>query len=501
MATSFAFLDKPAKGLTTVAQGPKPKPTTSARGFLDLSNPWAVPGVTAGAPARPSASSGTTAKTPAKSTAKPKADIPTRGYNYTESSTASGQPAAVRQREVDRATMSGQAAGQRKAAAKAQPEPEPVRPVVATVAPRPIGPPAQPAYNPLADLQPPAPAQPSRPAGLWQMAPTAEQAMTMRPGSAGSPNTQAAPARVNVPTAGYNYTDAPPATAPAPTLPAPGTNVPTPIAPANQPQARGPFYGYAPPGPLTVPYNVALQPGQLQPYLRDRRAKTDRAQYTNFGMRALMSDEALAIEDARRQRDAAGGLVALQSSGMFRPWSSYSPAEKYYLRFGVMPQGDPLPPDTSGIAAMEASRAQNERLKDAYYARHGYYPRWDNYAYRRPDQQPGAIAAAAGMAAPTATSSTFPVPVSAQAQVNTAALAQVNPAAVRNGVVVPGAATENDVSVVARQILQRYRPELPAESMNFIDIMAILAQYIPPQDRAAMYKEDAEWLGAFLLSE
>jgi hypothetical protein len=252
---------------------------------------------------------------------------------------------------------------------------------------------------------------------------------------------------------------------------------------------------------LTVPYNVALQPGQLQPYLRDRRAKTDRAQYTNFGMRALMSDEALAIEDARRQRDAAGGLVALQSSGMFRPWSSYSPAEKYYLRFGVMPQGDPLPPDTSGIAAMEASRAQNERLKDAYYARHGYYPRWDNYAYRRPDQQPGAIAAAAGMAAPTATSSTFPVPVSAQAQVNTAALAQVNPAAVRNGVVVPGAATENDVSVVARQILQRYRPELPAESMNFIDIMAILAQYIPPQDRAAMYKEDAEWLGAFLLSE
>ena len=123
MATSFAFLDKPAKGLTTAAQGPQPKPQTSARGFLDLSNPWAVPGVTAGAPARPSASSGTTAKTPAKTTTKPKADIPTRGYNYTESSTASGQPAAVRQREVDQATMSGQAAGQRKAAAKAQPQP------------------------------------------------------------------------------------------------------------------------------------------------------------------------------------------------------------------------------------------------------------------------------------------------------------------------------------------------------------------------------------------
>lgn len=476
MATSFAFLDKPAKGLTTAAQGPKPKPTTSARGFLDLSNPWAVPGVTA----------------PAKSTAKPKADIPTRGYNYTESSTASGQPAAVRQREVDQATMSGQAAGQRRAAAKAQPQPEPVRPVVATVAPRPAGPPAQPAYNPLANL--PAPAQPSRPPGLWQMAPTAEQAMAMRPGSAGSPNTQAAPARVNVPTAGYNYTDAPPATAPAPTLPAPGTNVPTPTAPTNQPQARGPFYGYAPPGPMTAARNVTLQPGQLTPYMRSR------PQYTNFGMRALMSDEALAIEDARRQRDAAGGLVALQSSGMFRPWSSYSPAEKYYLRFGVMPQGDPLPPDTSGIAAMEASRVQNERLKDAYYARHGYYPRWDNYAYRRPDQQPGAIAAAAGMAAPTATSSTFPVPVSAQAQVNTAALAQVNPAAVQNGVVT-NAVTENDVSAVARQILQRYRPELPADSMNLKDIIAILAQYVPPQDRAQMYYEDAEWLGAFLLSE
>lgn len=453
MATSFAFLDKPAKGLTTVAQGPKPKPTTSARGFLDLSNPWAVPGVTA--PAK---------QTPAKSTAKPKADIPTRGYNYTESSTASGQPAAVRQREVDQATMSGQAAGQRRAAAKAQPQPEPVRPVVATVAPRPAGPPAQPAYNPLANL--PAPAQPSRPPGLWQMAPTAEQAMAMRPGSAGSPSTQAAP----------------------------GTNVPAPTAPANQPQARGPFYGYAPPGPMTVARNVALQPGQLTPYMRSR------PQYTNLGMRALMSDEALAIEDARRQRDAAGGLVALQSSGMFRPWSSYSPAEKYYLRFGVMPQGDPLPPDTSGIAAMEASRVQNERLKDAYYARHGYYPRWDNYAYRRPDQQPGAIAAAAGMAAPAATSSTFPVPVSAQAQVNNAALAQVNPAAVQNGVIT-NAVTETDVSAVARQILQRYRPELPAESMNFIDILAILAQYIPPQDRAQMYAEDAEWLGGFLLNE
>lgn len=316
----------------------------------------------------------------------------------------------------------------------------------------------------------------------------------MRPGSAGSPNTQAAPARVNVPTAGYNYTDAPPATAPAPTLPAPGTNVPTPIAPANQPQARGPFYGYAPPGPMTAARNVTLQPGQLTPYMRDR------PQYTNFGMRALMSDEAIAIEDARRQRDAAGGLVALQSSGMFRPWSSYSPAEKYYLRFGVMPQGDQFPPDTSGIAAMEASRVQNERLKDAYRAQYGYYPRWDNYAYRRPDQQPGAIAAAAGMAAPTATSSTFPVPVSAQAQVNTAALAQVNPAAVRNGVVT-NAVTENDVSAVARQILQRYRPELPADSMNLKDIIAILAQYVPPQDRAQMYYEDAEWLGAFLLSE
>lgn len=472
MATSFAFLDKPAKGLTTVAQGPKPKPTTSARGFLDLSNPWAVPGVTAGAPA-----------TPAKSTAK---QTPVASSARTPVQAAPRSTPEPRQ-AAPNARATPQAAPDARATVRATPQPEPVRPVAPTVAPRPIGPPAQPAYNPLASLQPPAPAQPSRPAGLWQMAPTAEQAMAMRP-------PQATPTRASIPPTGY---DTPPATAPTP--PAPGTNAPapTPIAPANQPQARGPFYGYAPPGPMTAARNVTLQPGQLTPYMRDR------PQYTNFGMRALMSDEAIAIEDARRQRDAAGGLVALQSSGMFRPWSSYSPAEKYYLRFGVMPQGDQFPPDTSGIAAMEASRVQNERLKDAYRAQYGYYPRWDNYAYRRPDQQPGAIAAAAaaaGSAAPAA-ASTFPAPVSAQAQANTAALAQVNPAAVRNGVVVPGVATENDVSVVARQILQRYRPELPAESMNFIDIMAILAQYIPPQDRAAMYKEDAEWLGAFLLSE
>lgn len=38
----------------------------------------------------------------------PRSPLPARGYNYTESDTASGQPARVRQREVDNATMSGQ---------------------------------------------------------------------------------------------------------------------------------------------------------------------------------------------------------------------------------------------------------------------------------------------------------------------------------------------------------------------------------------------------------
>lgn len=40
--------------------------------------------------------------------------IPARGYNYTESSTASGKPASLRRREIDQAQMNAQQAGQRR---------------------------------------------------------------------------------------------------------------------------------------------------------------------------------------------------------------------------------------------------------------------------------------------------------------------------------------------------------------------------------------------------
>jgi hypothetical protein len=225
---------------------------------------------------------------------------------------------------------------------------------------------------------------------------------------------------------------------------------------------------------------------------------TDRPNFSNLGQRALMTDEALAVEDARRQRDQAGGFGALQRSGTFRPWNSYSPAEKYLRRYGVMPPGEQIAPPTSGAEAMAENRAQTERLTAEYRARYGRYPKWDNYDYR---QAPAPAPAAATTATSTAAASTaWAAPVSVQAQVNNAALAQVNPAAVRNGAIT-NAVTENDLTVVTRQILQRYRPELSTDGMTFIDMTAILAQYIPPQDRAQMYNDDAEWLSGFLVGE
>ncbi len=568
MSNSLNFLNKPATPAKTY--GPQPKPSTAApkSAFLDRSNPWAVGGGT------PTASSRT-----------PRARAPSGGVTLAPAPVASSARTPVQAAVARSTPEPRQAAPARaRATPQPVPVPAPIQMVAPRPTPQPtpwqMAPspeqamamrptPAPPYVDPYLRQQrsgyqvqqaapaagPPDPYLAQQqgivypaptPASPWQMAPTAEQAQAMRPQPAPAPTRAAipstgynytdappagmiAPTRANIPATGYNYTDAPPPGMPAPTpQPGTGTNVPTPTptapgtpnAPAAgntaQPQARGPFYGYAPPGPLTAPRTVDTQRGQRMPYYM-----TDRPNVSGWGQRALMTDEALAVEDARRQRDAAGSFGALQASGRYRPWSSYSPAEKYYLRYGVVPEGAQLAPDTSGAEALAANEAQNQRLYDEYWDRYGNVirgRRW--YGGMRPGQEQtmyGSEMAAAmqGRAQGTAPAATRYDPLSsanagqqaatqaapaapgAQARINNYSLAQVNPAAVRNGVITD-AVTEDDVSVVARQILRRYLPELDADGMNFVDIVAVLAKYVPPQDRAAKYNEDAQWLGGFL---
>ena len=437
MATSFAFLDKPAKGLTTVAQGPKPKPTTSARGFLDLSNPWAVPGVTA----------------PAKSTAKPKADIPTRGYNYTESSTASGQPAVVRQREVDQATMSGQAAGQRRAAAKAQPEPEPVRPVV-PAAPTASGLPLGLIVPPTSYMIPAVTSMAQRALNRWVSA-MGGQPVFDEPTSAPTPATKTAPTATagrpearalqlasnwwqDATTVQPQAQTGPLATPAAPgTAPTTATGTTPAAAPATSDTTPAPA---APtPGPPTVDRRTAvqgnLQPGQVEPWVNSRPV------YTATGMRALLPENVLAAEDARRQREAAGGWNSLMASGQYRPWSTLSPAEKQQRRFAP-----------EQVTAAEMTRLAPVR-RQAVTA--GMAQRYDQIGW-----QPSTPAATTASAASTA----------------------------------PAATAAQPLVVTAREIAQRYLTGLDVSEMELQDIVYLLSKTNPPAHMKAFYERDMRWL-------
>lgn len=315
--------------------------------------------------------------------------------------------------------------------------------------------------------------------------------MAMRPPAAPAPEYSQAPTRAAIPSTGYNYTDAPPGvTSAAPTTPA---NV-------TQPEATGPFYGYAPPGPLTARPPVIQQRGQLPFYTAPA--------YTQIGQRALMSDATIAAEDAKRQRDAAGGFGALQMSGRFRPWSSYSPAEKYYLRYGVMPEGAQIAPDTSGADALAANEAQNARLYDEYWDRYRNVirgRRW--YGGTRPGQQEtmyGTEMAAAirGNVQPaaqgTATTATTPANPAQAAQIarNNQMVLQVNPQAATTGV------TEQDANTVAREIAKRYMPDKDVSTLTLADIGAMLAlSYTPPPGLEQQFGYDMDWLSQFLPSE
>ena len=599
--STLKFLNKPP----TKPIGPQPKPKSA---FLDPVNPWAVPSTRSGTgstpPARPAPP-----KTPAPTPQR--AAIPSRGYNYTESDTASGKPAYVRRQEIDNAQMAAQATRQRRArptpaaapvkpaltvsarplqnqlanagddygaqrmavrnAAPPRPQPQPETPVtpappdawdVAHGAwremyryPNPLAPlafqmdaltlfmdgfgeawsaPTPPANNLATRATPqqptpqaattyqPAPAQPAyRPASAtstvtnaapWQMAPTAEQAMAARPlqptptraaptptQQPAQPSQMALTAEQAIPVRSMQPAPANAAT-PGIDVPAPLPPTTTPATPATtQATASGPFYGYAPPGPLTAARTVQTQRGQLTPYM------TDRPQYTGWGVRALLSDGALAAEDAKRQRDAAGSFSALQASGRYRPWSSYSPAEKYYLRYGVMPEGEQLPPDYSGIEAMAQSRAQTERLKGEYVDRYGRYPRWDGYRV----YDPAATQVAAWQASPErakyleaqgtaqaapvmATTPTGPAQA-AQIARNNQMLLQVNPQAATTGV------RAQDANTVAREIAKRYMPDKDVSTLTLADIGAMLAMsYTPPPGLAQQYGYDMEWLAQYV---
>ncbi len=606
--STLKFLNKPP----TKPIGPQPKPKAA---FLDPGNPWATPSTRSGTGSTPPARLAPP-KTPARSAPTPqRAAVPSRGYNYTESDTASGKPAYVRRQEIDQAQMAAQATQQRRA--RPAPTPAPVKPVL-TVAARPLQlanagddyeaqrmavrnaapprpqpqpeTPARPAPpdawdvaravwgpmyrypNPLwtlgygmdaltlfmdgtaeawnasappannlatraAPQQPtpqaattyqPTPAQPAyRPASAtstvtatpapvtnaapWQMAPTAEQAMAARPmqptptRAAPTPTQQTAQPSQMAPTAEQAIPVRSMQPAP-PNVATPGIDVPAPLSPTTTPTttqatASGPFYGYAPPDAMTAPRTVDTQRGQRMPYYM-----TDRPNVSGWGQRALMTDEALAAEDARRQRDAAGSFSALQASGRYRPWSSYSPAEKYYLRYGVMPEGAQLAPDTSGAEALAANEAQNQRLYDEYWDR--YRPvirgrRW--YGGMRPGQEQtmygSEMAAAmqqrvqpAGTQAAPATTTTAATPAqAAQIAKNNQIVMQVNPQAATTGV------RAQDANAVAREIAKRYMPDKDVSTLTLAEIGAILAMsYTPPPGLAQQYGYDMEWLAQYV---
>ena len=99
-------------------------------------------------------------------------------------------------------------------------------------------------------------------------------------------------------------------------------------------------------------------------------------------MRYRMSDEVLAAETADRQR----------ASQPIRPWASYTDAEKYYLRYGVMPPGRTGTRPTTGDQAIAAAGAQHGRLISDYRARN-----WD---VRRTPEMAGMGRNGAGLSAP-----------------------------------------------------------------------------------------------------
>ena len=475
MANSLGFLDKPNTTATQIGPQPKPAtPTTVKSTFLDPSNPWRV-----------GTSTPTTALTAKKSTtSKPRQSnassaIPATGYNYTDANPA--QPAA-RKVGTTLAPTAEEAARQHRsqldAAAAAQQAA--AKPGIQVVAARPG------AYQPLVTQD-----QFNQIAQQYQ-----RQAQGYRPPTA-TPNL---PPNVQ--------TDAQQPATPTGATPAAPTGEVWRASHAIDEAGNHLSYGWKVPGAITVPKNVDLQRSQVrQPW----QIRYNQPAWTEIGMRYRMSDEVLAAETADRQRRAGQPI---------RPWASYTDAEKYYLRYGVMPQGEQATRPTTGDQAIAAADAQHGRLINDYRARNwdvrAGRPKWPGWgetgpvlsapppaqqltqqALDRAAQQPGQAAApATPAAAPTAWATPASPAQQAQIAANNQLLLQINPNAATTGL------TTNDVNAVAREIIRRYMPNIDASTLTLADIGAIMAlSYTPPPGMEQQYGYDTDWLSQLIPSE
>ena len=99
--------------------------------------------------------------------------------------------------------------------------------------------------------------------------------------------------------------------------------------------------------PLTVEVNVPRQRGQ--------KYDIGKTYYTDAGMESLRSDTTRAAEDARRQRNQAGGYAALQQTG-YEPWTKRESGVTQVTR-----QDAQLTPVAQQMAGLAAQPASNQR--------------------------------------------------------------------------------------------------------------------------------------------
>lgn len=457
MANSLGFLDKPANTSTTT-YGPQPKPATPTpvkSTFLDPSNPWRVG--TSTPTAALTAKTSTTTSKPRQSNAS-SSTVPTRGYNYTDANPA--QPAA-RKVGTTLAPTAEEAARQRRsqldAAAAAQQAAQ--GPGVQVVAARPG------AYQPLVTQD-----QFNQIAQQYQ-----RQAQGYQPPMA-APNPPP-----NVQTGAQQ-----PAT-PTGATPAAPTGEVWRASHAIDEAGNHLSYGWKVPGAITVPKNVQLQRGQVrQPW----QIRYNQPAWTEIGMRYRMSDEVLAAETADRQRRAGQPI---------RPWASYTDAEKYYLRYGVMPQGEQAKRPLSGEDAITDAYKQQGRLVDEYRARNWDVrfgrPKWPAWGETGPVAWQPTTEAIARYDARQAEKAGRAQAQQAQIAANNQLLLQINPNAATTGL------TTNDVNAVAREIIRRYMPNIDASTLTLADIGAIMAlSYTPPPGMEQQYGYDTDWLSQLIPS-
>ncbi len=361
-------------------------------------------------------------------------------------------------------------------------------------------PPLQPAYNPLAGLFAPQQAAPV-PGAQPGIAPTAEQVQTAR-----LAQQQADAARFNVAPDQIQAAQQRAANAPTPeaaraaaNAAQAGTNAPqTPIKQPAPPKGQQPeplFYGYTAPGPLVVDrrdrIRANLQGGELMPRVSNPWA------YTAIGMQALTPDRVLASERADR------------------PWSSLTDAEKYYRRFGVMPTGPQMIPNTDKVDAIVEQRdAQHERLIAEYIAKYGKYPPWGYEGAPRTSEAgpiqhgpsgqvarqaaPAAGQAPAGPAATAGTASQQILQPPPGGINNTLELQKINPQGFETDT---PTITRGNALTLAQQIGQRYMPGIDFRNMTPDQIAALLLNYSAPAAQDAQYRYDLWYLTQLLASE